>query len=156
MMRASASARAFWEALVLNFFWMNVSEVARYFLVVKPMMGRAFAEVPGIVPNTPTIGALWTVWDLLLIGITTVICWMVLERYRPTWLWSIGAGTLVWVSVFLLLWLGLHNMGLATTEIMFAALPLAWAELVIASLLVGWRMRAASQPGERIGAIAQI
>ena len=137
-------ARAFWEALGLNLVWMNISEVVRWFLIVKPMVKADFAMVPGITPGTPLIGALWTVWDVLLIAVTTLICWLTVERLGPGKWSTLAAGTLVWLAVFVLLWLGAYNMGLATPRILYAALPLAWLELVLAALLVSWRMTAAT------------
>lgn len=142
--------RAFWEALGLNVVWMNASEVARYFLLVKPAMAHDFAEVPGIVPSTPMIALLWCVWDTLLIGVTAAICWLVLDRYGPRRGVAVAAGTLVWAAVFVLLWLGLFNMGLARLGTMAAALPLAWAELAVAGLITAWRMRAAGGVSSRV------
>ena len=140
-------AKAFWQALGLNFVWMNASELFRWYVVVKPMVRSDFASVPGITPDTPLIGLLWIVWDLLLIAVTTIICWLVLERQGPRSSTAVLAGTLIWLSVFVLLWLGVHNMGLATPRILAAALPLAWLELVIAAGIVSWRMSASGSQG---------
>jgi heme A synthase len=106
------------------------------------MVRSDFSVVPGVTPDTPLIGLLWFLWDLLLIAVTTIICWLTLERYGPRRSVAFSAGTLVWVSVFVLLWLGVHNMGLATPRILAVALPLAWLELVAAGFLVSWRMSA--------------
>jgi len=140
--------RAFWEAFGLIFVWMNISELLRWFLVVKPMVQADFAMVPDIAPGTPLIGALWTVWDVLLIAVTTVICWLLLERAGPSWRAALAAGTFVWLAVFVILWLGVHNMGLATPRIVLTALPLAWLELAVSAIIVSWRM-AASGSGLR-------
>lgn len=131
----------FLEALGLNLVWMNVSEVFRYFVVVKPLVRSDFAFVPGITPDTPLIAMLWAVWDAVLILVTTTICWTALCQWKDGWRSAVAAGTLVWASVFVLLWLGLHNMGLARPHTIAAALPLAWIELVVAALLVDWRWR---------------
>ena len=139
---ARFSSRSFWEALGLNFVWMNLSELARWFWVVKPMVRADFSVVPGVTPDTPLVGLLWIIWDILLIAVTTILCWLTLERYGTRWAVALAAGTLVWLSVFVLLWLGVYNMGLATPRILAAALPLAWIELVIAGFFVSWRMNA--------------
>ena len=126
----------------MNFVWQNLSEIVRYFVVVRPIMQTDFAMVPGIVPVTSSIAALWTIWDLSLVAVTTVTCWLALERYGPSVLVALSAATLVWSSVFALLWLGLYNMGLARPGVIAAALPLAWLELAVAALIVRSRMMA--------------
>jgi hypothetical protein len=142
MRTTQAPVRAFWEALGLNIVWMNASEVFRYFVIVKPRMARDFSEVPGIVPDNPLIGLLWVLWDGLLIAATMMVLWLVVDRYGATLRNALAGATLIWVSVFVLLWLGLHNMGLATRSTLAFALPLAWAELAVAAIILTWRIRA--------------
>ncbi len=85
-------ARVFWQAPALNVVSMNASELSRLYVVVKPMVRADFAIVPGVTPDTPLIGVLWMVWDLLLIAFTTIICWLVLEREGPRLSNAIAAG----------------------------------------------------------------
>ena len=42
------------------------------------------------------------------------------------------------MSVFVILWLGLYNMNIATIDVLAIALPMAWAEMVVAALIVWW------------------
>lgn len=37
------------------------------------------------------------------------------------------AGTLAWAAVFVILWLGIHNMGFVPPAVVAEALPPAWA-----------------------------
>ena len=53
------------------------------------------------------------------------------------------AATLFWFAVFVILWLGLYNLNLATVRIVFAALPLAWLEMVVAAILTSALLRKA-------------
>ena len=140
MIISKVPQRVLLQAFGLNFVWMNLSEMLRYFLIVKPLVRTDFAMVPGIVPDTPVIGMLWLVWDILLIAVTTFWCWLVIDRFGQSRPVAIAAGTIVWVTIFVLLWLGVHNMALATPRILAAALPLAWFELVVAAFLVRWVM----------------
>lgn len=136
MKTGQSQRRVLFQAFWLNFVWMNVSEMLRYFLVVKPLVRADFAMVPGIVPDTPLVGALWVLWDVLLIAVTTAWCWLAIDRFGLERRVAVAVGTLVWATIFVLLWLGVHNMGLATPRILAAALPLAWVELVVSALLV--------------------
>jgi hypothetical protein len=63
---------------------------------------------------------------------------MALKTFGASALHAVLYGTGVWMAVFVLLWLGLYNMNLATPGVLAAALPLAWLEMVGASLVVWW------------------
>jgi hypothetical protein len=131
-------ARSFWLALLLNTVWMNLSEVFRYFVFVRPLLSNFLAMVPGIAPDDPIIVASWMLWDTILIFITTVIVWVHLDRVGNCWKHAVLAGTFVWVTVFGLFWLAMLNLGLTNGVLVAIALPLAWVELVIAAMIVRW------------------
>jgi hypothetical protein len=133
--------RALGVAFLLNMIWMNASEVFRYFAFVMPMMRSALAVVPDVAPMSIPVFLIWGVWDTLLIVVTTGFSWLMLERFGPSARVAVAAGTCVWAAVFVLFWVGLWNMNLATPAIMATALPLAWIELVIAALIVRWAMK---------------
>jgi hypothetical protein len=128
-------------AFLLNMLWMNASEVFRYFAFVMPMMRRTMSVVPDIAPMNVSVFLIWGVWDTILILVASGHSWLILERFGASAKVAVAAGTCVWVAVFLLFWVGLWNMNLATPAIMAVALPLAWFELVIAALIVRWAMR---------------
>jgi phage shock protein PspC (stress-responsive transcriptional regulator) len=50
------------------------------------------------------------------------------------------------MSIFVILWLGLFNMNLATLKILSIALPLALFELLIAAYIVKWTMAPSINP----------
>lgn len=128
-------------ALLLNFFWINVSEVARYFLVVRPQLHAAFPERPEIAQMDWVIFSIWGVWDLILILAATGFFWIWLERFGASIRQVILAASAFTVTVFGLLWLGVANMGLAPYSMIAVALPLAWLEQVIACGIVAWAMK---------------
>ncbi|MCF4167473.1 hypothetical protein L2U69_17630 [Zavarzinia compransoris] len=139
---ASATAwRGFRLALILNLLWINASEIFRYFVFVMPMMRDAFPMVDGVAPMNLPVFLVWGAWDTVLVVAACVICWLVLDRFGPSLRNALIAGTLVWATAFVILWLGLFNMGLATGAVMAVALPLAWIEMAVAALIVGWAMR---------------
>jgi hypothetical protein len=133
--------RAFVTALVLNTIWINLSEVFRYFAFVMPMMREALPGVPDVAPMNLPVFLIWGVWDTILVVAATGFAWLILERFGRSAQVAIAAGSAVWAAVFVVLWLGLWNMNLATTGILAVALPLAWVEMVVAALIVRWAMR---------------
>lgn len=132
--------RRFRTTLLANCLWINLSEVARYFGVVRPMLQGAFPDDPGVAAITPTIFAIWVVWDMVLVLAATGYVWLHLSFAGTTFGQAAAAATWFTLAVFGLLWLGVVNMGLAPAQ-MLAVLPLAWAELMGAALIVRWAMR---------------
>lgn len=127
--------KAFIGSLITNFFWINCSEIFRYFVFVMPMMRGAFPELD-VAPMNLTVFAIWGIWDTLLILMVTGFFWLYLERFGATVFNALIAGSLATLSIFGILWLGIYNMNLAPIQVVLTALPLAWLELVIASLIV--------------------
>lgn len=136
--------RAILTALIANTVWINASEVFRYFLFVMPMMRAAFPEVPDIAPMSVSVFLVWGVWDAVLIAVATGAAWLAFDRYGEGWRVALAAGAAVWLAVFVILWLGLYNMNLATPGILAVALPLALVEMVVAAFLVLWARRRAA------------
>jgi hypothetical protein len=126
------------RALGVNFVWINLSEVFRYFVFILPMMRAA---IPGSAPMDVVVFLIWGVWDTILVLAATGACWLMLARFGPTLRTALLAGTAVWAAIFVILWLGLWNMNLATLPILAVALPLAWIEMVVAALVTRWAMR---------------
>ena len=130
------SQRLIWSALVANFLWINASEVFRYFALIMPMMREAFPQISDVAPMNFTVFMIWGFWDTILVLAATLLSWLIIERFGNTIAVAISAGTAIWLTVFVILWLGLFNMNLATASIVGVALPLAWFEMVVAALLV--------------------
>jgi len=130
--------RGFVTALLINFLWINFSEVVRYFAFVMPMMRDAFSMVPDAAPMNLPVFMIWGVWDTILVFAATAICWMIQDRFGRKPITVILSGTFVWATIFVILWLGLWNMNLAPINVVLVALPLAWLETVIAAFIVRW------------------
>lgn len=125
-------------AFFFNFLWINASEVFRYFAYVMPMMRDAFPTVPEVAPMNVPVFLIWGVWDTILVITATLLPWMAMKVFGASFSRAIVYGTAVWMAVFVILWLGLYNMNLATSKVLAVALPLAWLEMVVASLIVWW------------------
>lgn len=129
---------AFAMALLTNFLWINLSEVFRYFVFVMPMMREAFPSVPDIAPMNIPVFLIWGIWDTIIVVTATLLPWMAMKTFGGSPIRAVGYGTGVWLAVFVILWLGLYNMNLATLSVLALALPLAWVEMVVAALIVWW------------------
>ncbi|MEL7528075.1 MAG: hypothetical protein AAFN16_20040 [Pseudomonadota bacterium] len=138
---AKTDSRAIGIALVLNFVWINLSEVFRYFVFVRPMMQEAFPALPDVAPMSVPIFLIWGLWDTILVLSVTLIAFLALERLgcAPATVFKVASG--IWASIFVILWLGLYNMNLATPDVLLVALPLAWLEMFVAVHLVAYAMR---------------
>jgi hypothetical protein len=130
----------FWTAIVANMLWINASEVFRYFVVLQSMVRRTFPQIPDVAPMNLGIFMIWGVWDTILIFAATFYFWLIFEKFGTHLRIVFFAATSVWATVFILLWLGMLNMNLATVEMLRAMLPMAWFEMLIAALLTRWAM----------------
>ncbi len=140
---AQTDSRTLWFALMLNFIWINLSEVFRYFVFVRPMMQDALPALPDVAPMSVPIFLIWGVWDTILVISVTLIALLALERFggSPKTVFKVATG--IWASIFVILWLGLYNMNLASHDVLLVALPLAWLEVFVAVHLVAYAMRRA-------------
>ena len=100
------------------------------------MMRSTLVEIENVAPMNLPVFLLWGIWDTILVLAITFFSWLYLDRFGFNKINSIIAGTYFWIAVFIILWLGLLNMNLATLNILLIALPLAWLEMVVAALIV--------------------
>jgi len=135
---AAINSTAFWFAIGLNMIWINLSEVFRYFAFVMPMMRDAFPMLPGIAPMNFPVFLIWGIWDTILVVSVCTIAWLALDKFGATMRVVVFTATGIWSTIFVILWLGLLNMNLATPSILLAALPLAWIEMLVATMVVRW------------------
>ncbi|MEO1574878.1 MAG: hypothetical protein AAFU65_07950 [Pseudomonadota bacterium] len=125
-------------AFLVNLLWINASEVFRYFVFVMPMMREAFPGVPDVAPMSLPVFLIWGVWDTIVVSAATLLPWMAMRVFGASPHRAVAYGSGVWLCVFVVLWLGLLNMNLATPRVVAVALPLAWLEMVVAALIVWW------------------
>lgn len=131
-----APPRWFWMGLIVNMIWMNISEVWRYFVFVMPMMRHHWAGVSDVAPMNLGIFAAWGAWDTILILAANGFYWMFFRQFGRGVFAVVAAATSFWAAVFVIFWLAMINMHLASIKIVATALPLAWLELVVAAVIV--------------------
>lgn len=136
----SMQSRSFWQALLINALWINLSEVFRYFAFVMPMMREALPALENVAPMSWPVFAIWGLWDTILVFCVTGFVWIYLERFGCGLTNAVLGGSFVWLGIFGILWLGLYNMNLTTLSIVGVALLFSWIELVIAALIVNWAL----------------
>ncbi len=125
-------------ALGVNFLWINVSEVFRYFVFIMPMMRDALPMVPDAAPMNVPVFLIWGVWDTILVLAATIIPWLALTTFGAGARQTVLTGTGVWLTIFGLIWIGIYNMNLTSPQVVMTALPLAWLEMVVAAFVVRW------------------
>jgi hypothetical protein len=116
--------------------WVNISEVFRYFVIVKPMMQEYLAMLPGAIPMNWTVFAIWGIWDTILTSLVVFIYWLVAQRFGNNLMSTIISATTSWALFFLLFWLGMVNMGLSPISVALIALPLSLLEMIMASWIL--------------------
>lgn len=139
-----SQTRTFLIAVLFSGLWINISEVARYFLFVRPLMQDGFPMLPDVAPISVSIFASWMVWDMILVFVHAVIVWCALDRFGTNLRIAVLAGGFVWLTIFVILWLGLFNMALATPAIVAVALPLSLLEMTGAAIIIALCRRRAS------------
>ena len=135
------TAKGFLYAFALNMIWVNASEVFRYFVFVMDMMQTTFPQIADIAPMNLGVFAIWGIWDTIIVLSICGFSWLFFEKFGYGLGNAVIAGTLFWLSVFVVLWLGLFNMNLATLEILAVVLPLALLEQVVAAIIVNYSLR---------------
>ena len=126
----------FFLALLINFIWINASEVFRYFVFIMPMMQEELAFIPNVAPMDLTIFMIWGIWDCILIFSVTAFSWIFFDKFGGSYTSAFRVGFFIWCSIFVILWLGLFNMNIVSSpKIILTALSLSLVELVIAACI---------------------
>jgi hypothetical protein len=133
MKAINLKSRAIWATFLITTAWINLSEVLRYFLVVRPAMQKDLAMVPNVVPMDTGIFLIWGIWDTILTCMLMWFVWLCSRQFQSSLTTVVLAGVSMWISFFLLFWLGMVNMNLASISLAAIALPWALAEMLIAA-----------------------
>jgi hypothetical protein len=80
--------------------WVNISEVFRYFVIVKPMMQEYLAMLPGAIPMNWIVFAIWGIWDTILTTLVVFIYWLVAQRFGNNLMSTIISATTSWALFF--------------------------------------------------------
>lgn len=115
--------------------WINISEVFRYFVLVRPRTKAFFKERTDIAAMDFEIFSIWGFWDTLLTAILVLVFWLYAKSYGNNQKSILVAGTIVWAAVFVIFWVATANMGLSSWDILWITLPLSLLEMLVGTWL---------------------
>lgn len=121
----------FLKLVLITSIWVNISEVFRYFVIVRPMMQEYLSAIPNVLPMDWGIFSIWGIWDTILTVGIVFIAWLCNRVYGQSTRAIIIAGTTSWALFFLLFWVGLVNMNLSKIDLLAYTLPLSWIETTV-------------------------
>jgi hypothetical protein len=136
--RLNMKQHTLWKTFIAATLWINLSEVARYFLVVKPMIQAELSMVPNVAAMDVPIFLIWGIWDTLLTCLLMWMVWLCAPHFKSQSKLILIAGTSMWLSFFALFWLGMINMNLSSVKLASIALPWAWLEMIIGAWITHW------------------
>ena len=115
--------------------WVNISEVFRYFVIVRPEMHDHLATVTNVADMNVIIFAIWGVWDTVLTGLFVFLFWLCSNVFGNNHRTVILSGLVSWCFFFLLFWVGMANMNLSNWSFLFVVLPLTLLETFVAAYI---------------------
>ncbi|MEM9090948.1 MAG: hypothetical protein AAGC93_19650 [Cyanobacteria bacterium P01_F01_bin.53] len=130
------NVKTFSLVTVLTSIWINISEVFRYFILVRPETQTTLAAIPNVADMNWGIFAIWGVWDTVLTAFVVLVTWLWL-RLDPAASriqLAMTAGSTAWL-LFLLFWVAQANMGLARWAFVPVPLVLSWLEMVVGAYI---------------------
>ncbi len=130
-----SSVRRFVVVSLIVSLWVIAGETFRYFVVVMPGLRSHLSMVPNVAPMDTKVFCVWSAWMMTLTFCLVFMTWIVAQRFGNSTQMAVIAGTISWCFFFVLFWVGMVNMNLAPVGLALVALPLAWIELVVASLI---------------------
>ncbi len=130
-MKSSLSWRSFLWIVLLTSLWINLSEVLRYFLWVRPNTQAYFADRLGIAEMNVLIFSIWGIWDMLLTASLVFTLWLCARQFGNNGIAIWIAATQTWITLFVLFWVATANMGLASWSSIWMTLAWAWLEMVV-------------------------
>ncbi|MEK7485503.1 MAG: hypothetical protein AABZ60_14350 [Planctomycetota bacterium] len=113
--------------------WVHLAEASRFFLIVTPIMEKEIPQLPLVTEISLSTWISWAIWDTLLSSMYVWMTWLTIQVYGKSLKYGIFAGVISWVFFFLLFWIAMLNMNLASLKVVLIALPLALVETIIAS-----------------------
>ena len=115
--------------------WINISEVFRYFVLVRPRTKAFFNERDGVAEMDFGIFSIWGFWDTLLTALVVLVFWLFAKSYGNNQKSIFIAGLIVWAAVFVIFWIATANMGLSNWSILLITLPLSLLEMLVGTWL---------------------
>jgi len=133
--------RQFGIGVLMVSIWINISEVFRYFVIVRPKVQHFFNFQEGIAEMNGVIFLIWGFWDMLLTLMVYGSYVLFVYYYGDTRRAIVPAATFSWLFLFVLFWIAMANMGLSNWSTLGMVLPLCWIETFVASIIGSWLLR---------------
>ncbi len=121
---------------IITSLWVNVSEVFRYFVLVRPEMHEYLSVVPNVADMNWGIFAVWGLWDTLLTALYVFLFWLCAQAFGNNLRTVLISGFISWCFFFLLFWVGMANMNLSSWGYLLIVLPLALLETIVAAFII--------------------
>ena len=115
--------------------WINISEVFRYFVFVRPKVRAYFDDQSGIAEMNWGIFSIWGVWDTLLTAALIFVFWLYAKSFGNNGKSILVSGSFVWASIFVIFWVATANMGLSNWDMLLITLPLSLIEMIVGAWL---------------------
>lgn len=113
--------------------WVHLAEASRFFLIVTPIMEKEVPQLPLVTELSMSTWISWAIWDTVLSSMYVWMAWLTIQVYGKSLKSGLFAGLVSWVFFFVLFWVAMINMNLASLKVVLIALPLALVETTIAS-----------------------
>jgi len=121
--------------VIITSIWINISEVFRYFIIVRPEMHTYLHMVPNVADMNLGIFALWGLWDTVLSSLVVFTFWLMAEKFGYNSKTVLLAGTFSWAWLFFMFWFASANMNLTSWSFVTIPMVLSWFEMVVASYI---------------------
>lgn len=135
------SLKKFITIVLITSIWVHISEVFRYFVLVRPRVKLYWNHTDGIADMNWIIFGIWGLWDTVLTAMTVFFFWLYAQRFGNRTFSILMAATLSWIFFFVLFWIGAANMGYTNWSLLGITLPLSLFELIIASFIASYLYR---------------
>ena len=138
MSKDDLTLKSFVIIIAMTSIWINISEVFRYFVIVRPEMHNFLHMLPNVADMNWMIFALWGIWDTVLSILVVFTFWLMAEKFGHNKRTALIAGTFSWFWLFFMFWFALANMNLASWSFVPVPMVLSWIEMVVASFIALW------------------
>jgi hypothetical protein len=106
--------------------WINISETARWLLVIKSYWTDHYQQLNLVFPNDPVHGIIWLIWGFLL----AIVIFLLSEKFS-----LLQTSFISWIAVFVMLWIVLWNINILPVHILWYVIPLSFIEVFIAAFI---------------------
>jgi hypothetical protein len=112
--------------ILLTGIWINISEIARWGLVIKSHWDNHYKSLNLVFPTEPINGLIWLIWGFLF----AIIVFILSKKFN-----LLQTTFFSWFVVFVMLWVVLWNIDILPRIILWIVAPLSLFEAFVAALI---------------------